>query len=155
MWALSFVSDALRSNILYAGNAMDEAYNFFIFADDTIFLLVSKDLFFFFPRIHVKMLTAAECRRWNWSWHFHNFFSRLLHSNRNMKLLTFLQYWAVKALEVFEIWTLLLSRCCFSKRKQIKRLCPLRLRRYLFQRKNGNNCKINFFQPLVMHIKNT
>ena len=38
---------------------MDEAYNFFIFADDTIFMLVSEDLFFFFPRIHVKMLTAA------------------------------------------------------------------------------------------------
>ena len=28
--------DALRSNSLSAGNAMDEAYNFFIFADDTI-----------------------------------------------------------------------------------------------------------------------
>ena len=103
-----------------------------------------KTCFFFFPRIHVKMLTAAECRRWNWSWHFHNFFSRLLHSNRNMKLLTFLQYWAVKALEVCEIWTLLLSRCCFSKRKQIKRLCPLQ-RIFLYQERMANNCKINFF----------
>ena len=83
------MSDALRSNILYAGNAMDEAYNFFIFADDTIFMLVSEDLFFFFPRIHVKMLTAAAETDPDI---FTIFFSRFLRSNRNMKLLTFLQY---------------------------------------------------------------
>ena len=144
MWALSFVSDALRSNNLYAGNAMDEAYNFFIFADDTIFSLVSEDLFFFLSQDSCQNVNCCGVPPLKLILTFSQFFSRFLRSNRNMKLLTFLQYWAVKALEVFEIWTLLLSRCCFSKRKQIKRLCHLR-RRYLFQERMANNCKINFF----------